>query len=57
MTGYNAIMLYSNSILTSVFGTSSDSGITPRTGSCILGAINVCSSLSAIYVLKLFKRR
>lgn len=56
LTGYNAIMLYSNTILKEMFGDSS-SGFTPRTGSCLIGATALVSCVLSVYVLKIFRRR
>jgi hypothetical protein len=56
MSGYNAIMLYSNTILKDIFG---DNGgkITPKVGSVIIGAANCLSSCTSLYILKVFKKR
>jgi hypothetical protein len=54
LTGINAIMLYSNKILAAG---GSSSSISPRTGTQIIGAVNLFSSATAIWSAKTFSRR
>ena len=55
MNGYNAINLYSNTILSDMF--TENSAITPKTGSVLIGLGSVIGAFLAIYFLNLFKRR
>ena len=53
MTGINAIFLYSNKILAEGGSTT----ISPRTGTQIIGVVNLLSSATAIWSAKTFSRR
>lgn len=52
LTGINAILLYSNTILAGNTG-----GLSPRTGVDIIGVINLISSGMSIWTAKTFTRR
>ena len=55
LTGFQAIMLYSNIIFTDIFG---DHGaITPRSGTFIIAAVNFVASFMSIYTVRKLGRR
>lgn len=56
LSGYNAIMMYSNTILTDMFGDNT-SGLTARTGTTLIGFTAMLASILAIVILNKFKRR
>ena len=52
LTGINAILLYSNTILSKGGG-----GLSPRVGTDIIGFINLIASGMSIWTAKVFSRR
>ena len=55
LTGFQAIMLYSNLIFTGIFG--DDSIISPREGTYLIAAVNFIASFVSIGTVKLAGRR
>ena len=55
LTGFQAIMLYSNLIFTGIFG--DNSIISPREGTYLIAAVNFIASFVSIWMVKLAGRR
>ena len=58
LAGINVIMLYSNIILTDIFGEDTgEAGFTPRQGTYVVAAINLIGAMTAIWTINHFGRR
>lgn len=55
LTGFQAIMLYSNSIFTQILG--SEGGITPRQGTFMIATVNFVASFISVVTVRLLGRR
>jgi hypothetical protein len=55
LTGFSAIMLYSNSIFTEIFG--KNGAISPREGTFLIAAVNFFASFMSIATVRAFGRR
>ncbi len=55
MTGINAIMLYSNTMLENM--SKSGSSITPRQGTIIIGTVNFLASATSVFSSRYFTRK
>lgn len=55
LTGFQAIMLYSNSIFTDIFG--SNGAISPREGTFLIASVNFFASFMSIATVRLMGRR
>ena len=59
LAGINVIMLYSNIILTDIFGedTGESKGFTPRQGTYVVAGINLIGATTAVWTINKFGRR
>ena len=56
LTGYAAVMAFSNTIFANA-QESSGGGITPRTGTYLIGVCNLLAAMCGIYTVRTFNRR
>jgi hypothetical protein len=57
LTGYSAVKGFSNSILTETYEAAGETGMTPRQGTYLVGAVNLFGAAAGLWICKTFGRR